>query len=174
MRRNLLVVGVVVVAIAVVWWWRHRSDAAPTASAAQTAPASSTTASPRTPELPGSAAVPSPQRPSRLPVAEPQVNTHPVQARIADAHAHLQDAVKPCRALITPKPSADAQVQFGYRLTFADGEARISELSLVWSDFKSIEVEHCLLDKLGAARWSTTEADGTTTVEDALTAGELE
>lgn len=91
-----------------------------------------------------------------------------------EVHAHLQDVAKPCGSLVTKRPAADAQFRFAYRLTVANGEASISDVDLVWTDLASPGAEKCLLEKLAAAKWSTSEPDFTTTVEDALIFAELD
>ncbi|MBA3393413.1 MAG: hypothetical protein H0T89_12250 [Deltaproteobacteria bacterium] len=93
---------------------------------------------------------------------------------MTDAHAHLQDAAKPCFALVTSRPKAGDEFRFSYTLTIRDKQASVSDLQLVWSDVTSAKVEECLLEKLATARWSSTEEDLSTTVEDALSGGELE
>lgn len=171
MRRTIIGTGIVVVAIASLAWWRTRTEASPASTNPARAPATSTISSPRSPELPAGDAARSARE---APAAQPQVNRPEIQGRIADAHAHLQDAVKPCRTLVTTKASRDAQFQFSYQLAVSGREASISNVSLVWSDYTSAELETCLLEKLAAARWTSADADFTTTVEDALAAAELE
>ena len=169
MRRTLIGAGVVLaIVVAGALSRRARTDAAP-APTSQTA-IRPTPPPPRSPELPAMAAARDP-RAVRGP--DPQIDQPVLHARVADAHAHLQDAVKPCRALVT-RGSPNAQFQFSYRLSSSGGEASVSDLSLVWSDYKSAELEKCLLENLAAARWTGSDADGSTTVEDVLTAAELE
>jgi hypothetical protein len=58
-------------------------------------------------------------------------------------------------------------------VTVAGGEARVSDLDLVWSDLGSEALEACLFDKLGAARWPSSDEGWTTSAEDAITPDEL-
>jgi hypothetical protein len=86
---------------------------------------------------------------------------------MSEVHGRLQELAKPCFAGSHLPPHAE--FRFSYRLTMQGGEARLSDVALVWSDLKSAEIEGCLLQKLAVARWSTTEPDWSTTAEDAVT-----
>lgn len=90
---------------------------------------------------------------------------------MTDAHAHLQDAVKPCVPLMTKTIGAHDQFRFAYTLTYRNGEARVSNVEVVWSDLRDPK---CLLEKLAAATWTVTDPDWTTTAEDALVGPELD
>jgi len=180
-RRSLLVVIVLGAAIAGgSWWWRRdKADrSSEPAPAARPGGARPRVAEPSLPAALGSARTdvvpPSPDDSRRaLPPAEPEVNAPAVQAKMAEVHARLQEYLRPCAAL-APKPlRPEAEFRFSYRLTIASGQVSMSNVELVWSELGSAEVETCLLEKVTAARWSMSEPDGTTTVEDAFRGSEL-
>lgn len=120
-------------------------------------------------------ALPTADTPRERPPApeQPYVNPAAIQARMTDAHAHLQDAAKPCLALEKRRFGAYDQFRFGYTLTYAKGQARVSNLRLVWSDLKSEAVETCLFEKL-TTQWAVREPDWLNEVEDALVGPDLE
>ncbi len=187
--RGGVLAALLVVALALgVWTWRRQTGNASETKPATTAIGSGAMGTPRTgmpslsptdPATSGSVAAGSEtgssgERLAEPPVDAPYINPPAVQARMTEAHAHLQDVAKPCLALATPRPKASDEFRFSYTLTIRDKQATVSDLQLVWSDLKGAKVEDCLLEKLVTARWSTTEGDMSTTVEDALSGGELE
>jgi hypothetical protein len=174
-RRVAIAAAVIVgVLIALVVWRTRDEDArAPAAAperdlpARQPTPGTPTSAVP--PDAPSAAAPPTPER--VIADAAPYVNPPEVQTRMQDVHAHLQDAARGCASIGTPPPTS--QFRFQFRVTVADGEARVSDLDLVWSDLGSEALEACLADKLGAARWPSSDEGWTATAEDAITPDEL-
>jgi hypothetical protein len=175
--RRVAVVAAVILGAVIAFVLATRGDDDPRAPAA--APARDTPARQPTPgtptvtippDAPSAAAPPGPERDTHADAA-PYVNPPDVQTRMQDVHAHLQDAARGCANIATPPPTS--QYRFQFRVTVTNGEARVSDLDLVWSDLGSEALEACLADKLGAARWASADEGWTTTAEDAITPDEL-
>lgn len=161
----------------VVWWWWRPAAPPPRVVAeldAAAAPATSSTERPTLDDAPlaGSGADPRERRAASLDA--PYIDPPTVQARMTDAHAHLQDVAKTCLSPTTRKFGANDQFRFAYTLTYAQGQARISNVEIVWSELGDGVVEQCLLDKIGALTWTVADADWSTTAEDSLVGPDLE
>lgn len=169
--------GAVLAGALAVWWWR-RPASAPSSVAELDAPAGLATSPPtERPTLDDAPLADADADPHERRAASPDapyVNPPAVQARMHDAHAHLQDVAKTCLSPTTRKFGANDQFRFAYTLTYAQGQARISNVEIVWSELGDGVVEQCLLDKIGALTWTVADADWSTTAEDSLVGPDLE